>query len=1095
MSANVYALLVGINEYPSHVGRLSGCINDVEHVHEYLRGRFAPSKLFVETLLNGDATRQGMIDQFRHHLSRAGADDVVLFHYSGHGARWKSAQEFTSLFPDGMDEGLVCADSRLAGGYDLADKELAVLLAEVAGNCPHVAVILDCCHSGSGTRSADDFTQLKARQTHEVQTERPLESYLDGYYAALRHSGASMEIPVSRHILLAGCQRVQKAWEGRDHSGLFTSSLLEVLRRSGGELSYADLFLRCRAEVRRRADNQEPQFETYRGFPAWQGFLGGRGNQSGRRHTVAFEKNRWTLNCGAIHGLPSDPDEAVSLDLYREGNPSQLAARATTSHVGAQSSELTILEGSADVSERFQAEITSLPVPPLEVALEGDDAATAALEQFFRDADDQSLGVSLLRESQDIARYVVSADEGTWSLRLQGGGRLIQGVRGYSREAADYLFSVLKRVAAWERAVSLQNHWSRMKQDDVPFWLSEVSEQDEVVREFPDNSVTIDIIPEQEFWSSFRGTLRAKNLTQQPLHLLLVHLSDDYGMQVLYNDRVEPTESSFTITLDGNAFFDLTLDDHEGDESVHIFKLIVSTEKVDDFLLGQEPLQLGTILDLEETRGTRGLSFGQPRRKLVHEQEWFTQDVQVTLVRERETLTADDITLAGGVVHVVGHPQMRAGVRLTARNAEFAGRGATGSEVHRVFERLGMEHINFAKTRGDNLSVLELTNIQHAESLAEHPLEIALDIALTDEESVLPIVFDGEDILIGGAAARDEKGRTRILISNIPECPDRQRGIGQSLKLYFFKTVLRQENVNRLDWISFKADGNTTRQGVDVAEKVRTAKNILLLLPGILGDTTEMANGLQVAQDVVGQRLHQNFDLVLAYHYESLSTPLVQTALQLKRQLREVGIHEGDDKRLTVMAHSVGGLIARWWIEQDGGKSAVDHLIMFGTPNDGSPLGQIGAARNITTLLTTLAMNVNPLFAAWGGPLIYLLNGSEKPTVTLEELNPQSEIIRTLSASEDPGVRYTIISGDFHAARQQQGGVLARLAGKLGGEWLLKSLHQGETNDIAVSGRSATSIDDCRSPPPDKRRVPCHHLSYFTSDAGLEHLAKIDWRL
>ena len=36
MSSRIYALLVGINDYPADVGRLRGCLNDVKHFHEYL---------------------------------------------------------------------------------------------------------------------------------------------------------------------------------------------------------------------------------------------------------------------------------------------------------------------------------------------------------------------------------------------------------------------------------------------------------------------------------------------------------------------------------------------------------------------------------------------------------------------------------------------------------------------------------------------------------------------------------------------------------------------------------------------------------------------------------------------------------------------------------------------------------------------------------------------------------------------------------------------------------------------------------------------------------------------------------------------------
>ena len=214
--------------------------------------------------------------------------------------------------------------------------------------------------------------------------ERPLESYVDGHYAALHVRGESLAIPASRHVLLAACQRVQKAWESKDHSGVFTSTLLDVLDKSDTNTSYADLFVRCRAAVRTRADNQEPQFETYCGFSAYDGFLGRQASQPARRFSVHFENDGWKVDCGALHGLPSDPDKIVELALYPESDRSRLAGHAATTQVGAQQSELKLLDIDADPSTRYQAELTSLPEPPLVVYLQGDTEGTSSFPNSWR---------------------------------------------------------------------------------------------------------------------------------------------------------------------------------------------------------------------------------------------------------------------------------------------------------------------------------------------------------------------------------------------------------------------------------------------------------------------------------------------------------------------------------------------------------------------------------------------------------------------------------------------------------------------------------------------------------------------------------------
>ncbi|WP_334700587.1 caspase family protein [Nostoc sp.] len=59
MNLNIYALLVGIDEY-LNVSPLQGCINDVTAIKEYLEGRVDTDgyQLHLRTLLNKDATRQ-----------------------------------------------------------------------------------------------------------------------------------------------------------------------------------------------------------------------------------------------------------------------------------------------------------------------------------------------------------------------------------------------------------------------------------------------------------------------------------------------------------------------------------------------------------------------------------------------------------------------------------------------------------------------------------------------------------------------------------------------------------------------------------------------------------------------------------------------------------------------------------------------------------------------------------------------------------------------------------------------------------------------------------------------------------------------------
>jgi pimeloyl-ACP methyl ester carboxylesterase len=307
--------------------------------------------------------------------------------------------------------------------------------------------------------------------------------------------------------------------------------------------------------------------------------------------------------------------------------------------------------------------------------------------------------------------------------------------------------------------------------------------------------------------------------------------------------------------------------------------------------------------------------------------------------------------------------------------------------------------------------------------------------------------------------------------------------------MYFFKTFLSQENVNQLCWIEYNPDGSFERRRSQVAEKVAAAKNVVVLIHGIIGNTDSIVKGLQLAKEVDGKSLNQKFDLVLTYDYENLSTPISETAVKLKEQLAAVGLHESDNKKLTLIVHSMGGLVSRWFIEREGGNKVVDHLVMFGTPNDGSPFGKVESARQLSSIVTTLAINTFPAFAPFGGALLYLLNGSRKLTPSLEQMNPTSDFITKLNSSPDPGIPYTIVAGDIRDYDESTDPLMAKLIAKVGQGVVFDLLFQHAGHDIAVSIDSIQSVTDNRTPPPQKQTIICHHLNYFVTDEGLKAMA------
>lgn len=140
------ALLVGINEYSGNIQPLFGCVNDVLMQRELLTYRFGFNSQDIVTLTDKQATRANILTAFEEHLiKQAKPGDVVVFHFSGHGSR---VQDPDGDPPDGLNSTLVPVDGGLVP--QIMGHTLFLLMSALPTE--NVTVILDCCHSGGGTR-------------------------------------------------------------------------------------------------------------------------------------------------------------------------------------------------------------------------------------------------------------------------------------------------------------------------------------------------------------------------------------------------------------------------------------------------------------------------------------------------------------------------------------------------------------------------------------------------------------------------------------------------------------------------------------------------------------------------------------------------------------------------------------------------------------------------------------------------------------------------------------------------------------------------------------------------------------------------------
>ncbi|PBK59440.1 hypothetical protein ARMSODRAFT_899250 [Armillaria solidipes] len=249
--APLFALVIGIDKYRSSGINLSGAVADADAVYEFLQKTLRVPKDQIRNLRNEEATRL-TIEAAIKDLGNNPAikkDDPILIYYAGHGAEANAPSGWSST--NGKIQMLVPHDFVPSGsddserGQGVLDMRLSHLLADLAAKkSDNITVILDCCHSGSGTRTDDDDPTFAVRGIDLPETYTVAQDFLHDIEPDARASVVAKGFEKSgllSHVLLSACKHGQEAGE-RGGRGVFTSALLSLLREKGvDKLTYKDV--------------------------------------------------------------------------------------------------------------------------------------------------------------------------------------------------------------------------------------------------------------------------------------------------------------------------------------------------------------------------------------------------------------------------------------------------------------------------------------------------------------------------------------------------------------------------------------------------------------------------------------------------------------------------------------------------------------------------------------------------------------------------------------------------------------------------------------------------------------------------------------
>ncbi len=280
-SQNKRALLIGINKYPNlpDYSQLRGCVNDVNVMRQTLETSFNFPPDNITVLCDEDATAKKILEAMERLVIDSGPDDIVVFHYSGHGSQMPALKDK----PRGYDESIMPYDSgrhnplfpRQVDPCDIRDTDIQEWLSRLTKITPNVTLIFDSCHSGSITRmedSNDEGTRLRWVEPDPLPA-MPLTPVTQNGSSPKGEPtlGASGWLLTSdRYVLLAACAAEQGAYEldapgdgVSTRHGAFTYFLTQEINQAT-ENTYQDVWDMVAVKVNNRFQKQTPQLEGAR---------------------------------------------------------------------------------------------------------------------------------------------------------------------------------------------------------------------------------------------------------------------------------------------------------------------------------------------------------------------------------------------------------------------------------------------------------------------------------------------------------------------------------------------------------------------------------------------------------------------------------------------------------------------------------------------------------------------------------------------------------------------------------------------------------------------------------------------------------------
>ncbi len=169
----------------------------------------------------------------------------------------------------------------------------------------------------------------------------------------------------------------------------------------------------------------------------------------------------------------------------------------------------------------------------------------------------------------------------------------------------------------------------------------------------------------------------------------------------------------------------------------------------------------------------------------------------------------------------------------------------------------------------------------------------------------------------------------------------------------------------------------------------------------------------------------RGFAQVCSWNYSPLASDVARCAADLGRHVERVCERTGHD-RVHVVGHSLGGLIARYHVQRQGGDRRIESLVTLGTPHQGTLLAHV-----VPTPMIRQLRPGSPVLRALAGPAPACRT---RVTAIYSDLD-QVVLPTTSGRCEHPdlGARNVLVRGVGHMSLPIHRGVVDEVAATLAG--------------------------------------------------------------